>query len=100
VTSRTVEAHFWAAPGVEVFKHLALPVPPPRSWRVALRAPLSFSEMEELTPETVLLPQIVDFRLTNYVAGSEVAHYELDSKPPKGWEWLVVGDEMRTERLR
>jgi hypothetical protein len=96
----TIEAHFWIAPGVEVFKGLVLRYPPPRDYLFMIREPLSFVEMEALTPETMVAPQVAEFRLTNWGEGGEVAHYDLASKPRKGWEWLVVDGKIQAERVR
>jgi hypothetical protein len=41
----------------------------------------------------------LNFRLERYVKGGERVHYFLENRPPRGYRWLVVGKDVRVERV-
>lgn len=102
----SVVARFWFAPGVEVYPNTAVPYDlvngPERYWRFAIREPFAFCavRMEDMCPEDIAPIQTADFRLTDWSPGGEVAHYELDSQPPRGWRWLAHRGEIIPERIK
>lgn len=98
------DARFWFAPGVEVFPNTLVQSgpfgAPVQSYRFAVQTPLRFvRDVDELSPLDCDPPQVIDFRLVDWANGGEVAHYELDSKPPKGWRWSAYNGRVIADRV-
>lgn len=101
----SVEAHFWFAPGVEVMRGQRVPHPPPRDIRIPIKQPFPSAAMLEWRGEftewyaaDVAIPQDATSRLANYSPSGEVAHYEIEPRPPRGWRWIAVDGTIHIER--
>ena len=101
MTGACVDARFWFAPGVEVFTGVLVPNPPPRSYCFMIAEPVHvWAMVNEFTPENCRAPQSAEFVLSTFGRGSEVAHYDLASRPPRGWRWTAVDGKIAAERVR
>lgn len=93
------EARFWVAPGVEVFANRVVPERdghPPYYWRFAIA---SFPPFRSDAEAVLFEVQNVEFQLSDWGKGGEVAHYNLISKPPAGWRWIVDKGTLLLDRV-
>lgn len=102
MSGERIEAHFWVAPGVEIAPGRFVPNPPPLRYRFATydkddKAGRIPPNLEDLPPDG---PQIidVDFVLSAWKKGSEVAHYDRVTEPPDGFRFIAADGRLWAER--